>query len=514
MTMLIAFLDVLFESIDFGKLAGAVGVIAGVPVIWALASGVAKRGVKVELRNLSDQLANNKEELRLAKQNIVADAIELATLKQTIAFRDQTISEHKLKIEETQRGNIEMLREGQRIYREVVAHRLRRTEHLKLIEDHKESLAHIVKLQDENISGEEKLLAVRGQLEQREKALETGVRRMKRAMKLEGYLLQAKALQVRPKFRPLTERKRPIISLLNLKGGVGKTTLTAHLGAALARKGYRVLLVDLDLQGSLTGLMLPPETINERFTAEKLIQHFFLKAAQIAKPMETDGPAKTPTVPLTEYIVPVPLPIPPTVSGRQGSLSIVPTSDSLAYAELNLTLGWLLKQGERDARFLLRKALHLIGPNRDYDIVLLDCPPLLNISCVNALAASDYLLIPTLLSQKATERVPRLCHTVARQEFVTEVNSAMKVMGVVANRTAQIEMTAKESNLWKLIPSQIKVGGGSPTKQFARTIPQDAAIVATEEQYTHPKPGSRTETVFDALADELLQELPDDCRHR
>jgi cellulose biosynthesis protein BcsQ len=512
--MFFAFLETLIESVDFGKLAGAVGVLAGVPIIWALATGLAKRGVKDELKNLNDKLTNAVEDSRLAKQKLSAQDIDIATANQTIAFRDQTITELKLKLSELQRGSNDMLREGQRIYREVVALRLIRTEHMKLIEEHKSAQSHIAKLQDENLSGDEKLREVRGQLEQREKTLEAGERRMKRAMKLEGYLLRAKALQARPKFRPLTERKRPIISLLNLKGGVGKTTLTAHLGAALARKGYRVLLVDLDLQGSLTGLMLPPETINERFAAKKLIQNFFLRAAQVAKPLDTEVPAKIPTVPLTDYIVPVPLVIPPTTSGRQGSISIVPTSDSLAYAELNLTLGWLLKQGERDARFLLRKALHLIGPNRDFDIVLLDCPPLLNISCVNALAASDYLLIPTLLSQKAIERVPRLCHTVARPEFVTQVNSAMKVLGVVANRTYQSELTSKEKFLWQQASTSIKDTTGSTAKQFTCTIPQDAAIVATEEQYTHPKPGSRSETVFDALAEELLQELPDDCRHR
>jgi cellulose biosynthesis protein BcsQ len=505
--MLFAFINTLIESLDFGKLGVPIGIAVAVPFIWGLAHNLVKRGMKAELKNLEGKLANAEEELRLTKQKLAADAIELATSKQKIVYLEQNVAE-------LQQKSDQMLREGQRIYRELTAHRLRHKEHLKLIEAHNTAQEHIGKLQDENLSGDEKLKATRAQLEQREKSLATGERRMKRAMKLEGYLLRAKALQARPKFRPLTERKRPIVSVLNLKGGVGKTTLTAHLGAALARKGYRVLMIDLDLQGSLTGLMLPPETINERFAAKRLLQHFFLRAAEVAKPLHGEEPAKVPTVPLTEFIVPVPLEIPATASGRQGSISIVPTSDSLAYAELNLTLGWLLKQGERDARFLLRKALHRLGPNRDYDIVLLDCPPLLNISCVNALASSDYLLIPTLLSQKAIERVPRLCHTVARSEFVTQVNSAMKVLGVVANRTDQIELTAKESNLWNLIPAQIKLGGGAPTKQFARTVPRDAAIVATEEQYTHPKAGSRTETVFNTLADELLKELPDDCRHR
>ncbi len=75
---------------------------------------------------------------------------------------------------------------------------------------------------------------------------------MKAALKLEGQLWNARSMQKRPKFRERGRRKRAVVSVLNLEGGVEKTTLTAHLGTALARRGYRVLLVDLDLQKSLT----------------------------------------------------------------------------------------------------------------------------------------------------------------------------------------------------------------------------------------------------------------------
>ncbi|MFO0966095.1 MAG: AAA family ATPase [Gemmataceae bacterium] len=66
---------------------------------------------------------------------------------------------------------------------------------------------------------------------------------------------------------------------------------------------------------------------------------------------------------------------------------IVPTSDKLAYAEMNLTMSWLLKLGKKDTRFLLRRALHQKRITNRYDLVLMDCPPLINTCCVNALAA-------------------------------------------------------------------------------------------------------------------------------
>jgi Mrp family chromosome partitioning ATPase len=66
--------------------------------------------------------------------------------------------------------------------------------------------------------------------------------RIRRALQLEGAIRTQPVMAGTPRFRPLAERRTPIISVLNLKGGVGKTTLTAHLGWAFARLGYRVLL--------------------------------------------------------------------------------------------------------------------------------------------------------------------------------------------------------------------------------------------------------------------------------
>ena len=102
---------------------------------------------------------------------------------------------------------------------------------------------------------------------------------MKRAMRLEGKVWERKVLQGAPRFRPLSERHAPIISVLNLKGGVGKTTITAHLGAALAGKGYNVLLMDLDLQGSLSSLFMSESALVQRSKEKLLLQHYLLNVA-------------------------------------------------------------------------------------------------------------------------------------------------------------------------------------------------------------------------------------------
>ena len=70
---------------------------------------------------------------------------------------------------------------------------------------------------------------------------------VKRALEMEGAIWTQPVMAGTAPFRPLAERQTPIVSVINLKGGVGKTTLTAYLGWALAERGYRVLMVDLDL---------------------------------------------------------------------------------------------------------------------------------------------------------------------------------------------------------------------------------------------------------------------------
>src|SRR5262249_10345657 len=147
-----------------------------------------------------------------------------------------------------------------------------------------------------------------------------------------------------------------------------------------------VLLVDLDLQGSLSSLFINETVLVQRSQEQRLLQHFLINAAEHRKAN------------LLDYCVPI----------FNGDSAIVPSADSMAYAELNLTMYWLLRQGRRDPGFLRRRGLHQRRLTGRFDVVLLDCPPLFNTCCVNALAASDYILIPVLPSRKAAERVPLL----------------------------------------------------------------------------------------------------------
>jgi len=336
-------------------------------------------------------------------------------------------------------------------------------------------------------------------LDQRKAELDRIARQTKAALKLEGNLWAARALQKVRKFRPLEARQCPIVTVLNLKGGVGKTTITGQLGIAMARRGHRVLMLDLDLQGSLSQMFMDYTTL-EQLAAEKRLIHHFLRAA-----------ATNPKVKLKEYVQPV-----ATIPDSDGCLDIVAASDDLAYAEFSLTLNWLLKQGDRDNRFLLRRAVQLLDVCNDYDLVLIDCPPLVNMSCINALAASDYLLIPVTLGQRSMDRVPALLKRFLRDErFRKSINHSLHVLGLVANRVQREGMTSAERSAWDQLAVWCQEAYDQNVKRFDTAILQlDKDIRQSEAVGALPPADGRLAQLFDALAAEIEQELPNECRIR
>ena len=483
----------LFDAIDWSK----VPIPAGAMIVISIAVRLlAKWYLRINVRDMQGQIDLLTGAKDLVEKNLQVALTRIAAQDSMIEAKNASIEEKNKSGENLQDKLSKLYASAKRIEKQVIDLRPFKMEcaalNAKLVAE-RELVADLRGA----IEGRDQAVAkLTDDLVARQKVIERSERRMRRILKLQGYLTQAKAMQAIPKFRPLEERRRPIISVLNLKGGVGKTTITAHLAGALARKGYRVLMVDLDLQGSLTSLMLPRDTINTQYKAKKLVQHFFRSAADEV------------LLKLSPYAVPVPT----HDAGMPGAMHIAPCTDNLAYAELNLTLGWLLQHGKRDARFLLRKALHFKVDMKNYDIVLLDCPPFLNISCVNALAASDYLLVPTVLTAKATERVPKLLRSVAREDFVKHVNCDLKVMGVVANRANRLVPVGNEGYVWQNLPRSIATAHVAPVKQFESTIAHDAKISSNEEKFIHPLAGERAREMFDNLATELEGELPRDCR--
>jgi chromosome partitioning protein len=178
-----------------------------------------------------------------------------------------------------------------------------------------------------------------------------------------------------------------IIAISNRKGGVGKTTTTVNIGAALARKGKRVLLVDLDQQASLS------KSLGIR-GAEQTIYDVMTKGHKAA-----------------EAIV------------RQLDYDIIPADDDLAAADGELA-------GEPGREFILREALEQI--RADYDFILLDCPPGLGLMTLNALVAADDLYIPLEATPMSLEGLAALLDVVDLVQ--RRLNRSLRMAGVIITR--------------------------------------------------------------------------------
>jgi len=277
--------------------------------------------------------------------------------------------------------------------------------------------------------------------------------------------------------------------VLNLTGSNGKTTIAGNLGACLHGRGYRTLLLDLDLQGSLTNLYLSDDAQDVAFQNRTLVGEFLNRS------FDADIPN------LLDYRH--------TILGHPGS-GIVPTADDLAYTEMNLAVRWLLRAGRRDPRFLLRRELHRPRITDSNDVVLIDCPPLMNVFCVNAIAASDYVIIPIVPTNQSIVRVPVLLQLLT--ELRTNVNPHIKVLGIVCNRSFRDKATTDELSRFDDLRKTCKDIWGEDVKQFASMIKQSVDIRTVEDERRPLGLGDTMFQPFARLTDEVISRLPTFCQ--
>jgi cellulose biosynthesis protein BcsQ/predicted nucleic acid-binding Zn-ribbon protein len=310
-----------------------------------------------------------------------------------------------------------------------------------------------------------------------------------------------------PAFVPLAERRVPILSVINLKGGVGKTTVAANLAVALADQGARVLLIDLDYQRSLSLLCCSPKQVEQLHRSERCLQHFLLDPAPDADH-------------LLRCTVPVRAADQCSVVVNSESLTGRDAADSLEDAEMYLLAEWLMHPGGADVRLHLRRALHSPLIRKQYDYVLLDCPPRLSTACVNALAASDYALIPVLLDMTSAVSAPNLLRKLWRLR-TGGLLAPLGVLGVLANRVRYYggRMKTAEAAVWDEMRRPCQEAWGEPVHFFETTIKESAAVAEavlrhTDGKATHTFAAQKGElqSVFAELADQVKARIDHDCR--
>lgn len=214
-----------------------------------------------------------------------------------------------------------------------------------------------------------------------------------------------------------------VISIINQKGGVGKSTTSQTLAAGLSLKGFRVLLIDMDSQGNLSysagadkqGVTIL-EVLKQEQNAMAAVQH--LK-----------------------------------------SFDIIPASISLAGADMQLT--------EMGKEYRLREALEPIKEN--YDYVVIDTPPALGILTVNALTASDSVVIPAQADIYSVDAIGQLYNTIKAVKQYTNKNLSIK--GILLTRFS--DRTVLSRDLANMIDNTAATLG---TKLYKSTIREAIGI--------------------------------------
>lgn len=206
-----------------------------------------------------------------------------------------------------------------------------------------------------------------------------------------------------------------IVSVINYKGGVGKTTVTSNIASELAWRGKKVLLIDTDAQASLTFSFVTPDDWDENYKSGKTIKSWFDAISQGQEP---------PT--LTDFIITPPAVNRRLANGRGGKIDLICSHLGLINVDLDLALllgGANMTAAKRNylkVHGQLRHALASIADDADYDIVLIDCPPNFNIVTKNAIVASEHILIPAKPDYLSTLGIDYLQRSV--KELVKDFN--------------------------------------------------------------------------------------------
>ena len=248
-----------------------------------------------------------------------------------------------------------------------------------------------------------------------------------------------------------------VISITNQKGGVGKTTTAINLSAAVARKGQRVLLIDLDPQGNATSGLGVERKEDMLSVYDVLIGDEDPKeAVQITK-IET--------------------------------LFVLPSQIELAGAEIVLVS---MKQRE----YRMKKVIEAL--RSDFDFIFIDCPPSLGLLTLNALTASDAILVPIQCEYYALEGLSQLMSTV--KIVRRKLNTHLDIQGVV------LTMFSSRMNLCLQVVDEVKHYFKS--KVYETIIPRSIRM-SEAPSYGLPiclyDPRNIGARAYDALADEFLE---------
>ena len=236
-----------------------------------------------------------------------------------------------------------------------------------------------------------------------------------------------------------------IVSVINYKGGVGKTSLTANLAAELAFRGKRILLVDLDAQASLTFSLITPDEWQKEFAADKTIKSWF-DAFEQGKPIPLRSIVQSPTR------------INNRLGAQGGHIDAIFSHLGLINVDLELATklgGATIAQAKKNFTTIHRRladGLTEFGAD-EYDLVLIDCPPNFNIVTKTALIASGFVLVPAR---------PDYLSTLGIEYLIRSVKSLVKDYNDFAELAQGEKVEPIAPKLLGVVFTMIQEYGGGP----------------------------------------------------
>lgn len=267
--------------------------------------------------------------------------------------------------------------------------------------------------------------------------------------------------------------KATVIAVVNQKGGTGKTTTCENLGIGLANEGKKVLLVNTDPQGSLTIALGNPRPDDLPVTLTDLMA----KIMQDQPPLPKEG-----------------------ILSHEEGVDLVPANITLSGLEVSLV-------NAMSRETILKQYLETV--KGQYDYILLDCMPSLGMLTVNALAASDQVLIPVqanYLSAKGLEQLLQTVNKVKRQ-----INPKLRIEGIL------LTMVDSRTNYAKEISTLIRDTYGSKLKVYDADIPRSvraAEISAEGVSIFKHDPGGKVAEAYRSLTKEVLQNAEKRRKHQ